>query len=334
MTAPRVLVVDDSAFARTLLARVLRETGAIDVVGSARNGNDALARIAELDPDVVTLDLTMPELDGIGVLRALQQRSRPRVIVVSISGVDSELGAEALALGAVDLVAKPTALASDRLAEIGTELVAKVLAIAEPAAEQPVLVRPVRAAARAELVMIGTSTGGPQALTQIVSALPRDLAAPVAIVLHIPPEYTGPLAERLDRISALHVVEASEGLVLEPGIVALARGGTHLRIEPAGGRLVAALSPLPIRTFTPSVDELFTSGARAVGSRALGVVLTGMGDDGLAGARAIAGAGGTLVTEAAATCVVYGMPRCVHEAGLGAASVPLHHIAQEIASRV
>jgi two-component system chemotaxis response regulator CheB len=334
MKLPRVLVVDDSAFARTLLTRVLRDSGAIDVVGTARDGTDALAKINELDPDVITLDLTMPVLDGIGVLRALEHRPRPRAIVVSISGVDSELGAEALTLGAVDLVAKPTALASERLAEIGTELIAKILAIATPVAERAPVAQPSPHLHRVELVMIGTSTGGPQALTQIVTALPRDLAAPVAMVLHIPPEYTGPLAERLDRASPLHVVEASEGLVLEPGLVVLARGGTHLRIVSVGGRLVTALSPLPVRAFTPSVDELFTSGARAVGRGALGVVLTGMGDDGLEGSRAVAAAGGSLVTESAATCVVYGMPRSVYEAGLGAASVPLPMIAQEIARRV
>lgn len=334
MTAPRVLVVDDSAFARTLLSRVLRESGAIDVVGTARDGRDALDKIDELDPDVITLDLTMPELDGLGVLRALRRRRRPRAIVVSISDVDSELGAEALSLGAVDLVAKPTALASDRLADIGDALIAKILAIAAPRVVEPAIAPAARPARRAELVTIGTSTGGPQALTQIVSALPADLAAPVMIVLHIPAEYTGPLAERLDRASPLHVVEARDGLVLEPGLVVLARGGTHLRVEQAGGRLVTSLSPLPARAFTPSVDELFLSGARAVGAGALGVILTGMGDDGLEGARAIAAAGGSLVTEAAATCVVYGMPRCVHEADLGDASVPLHGIAQEIASRV
>lgn len=333
MTPPRVLVVDDSAFARTLLSRVLRDSGQIDVVGTARDGNDALAKIAELDPDVVTLDLTMPELDGIGVLRALGGRARPRVLVVSISGVDTELGAEALSLGAVDLVTKPTAVASDRLGEIASELLAKIAAITERWPSTAAQIAAPRAMARAELVMIGTSTGGPQALTQIVSALPASLRAPVAMVLHIPAEYTAALAERLDRASPLHVVEASEGLALEPGLVVLARGGTHLRVEARSGKLVATLGTYPKRAFIPAVDELFLSGARAVGAGALGVVLTGMGDDGLEGARAISAARGGLITEAASTCVVYGMPRSVYEAGLGAQSVPLHRIAEEIATR-
>jgi len=334
---PRVLVVDDSAFARTVLSRLLRASNKIDVVATARDGHDALERIAALDPDVVTLDLTMPDVDGIAVLRALQGRDRPRVIVVSISTIDTEIGAEALMLGAIDLVSKPTALANDRLNEIGDELIAKVLAAASGYAPR-VPVRAVTAPiARvdhaADLVMIGTSTGGPQALTRLMAGLPARLSAPVAIVLHIPIGYTASLAQRLDKLSPLEVLEAADGLELRPGRAVLARGGMHLRIERAGATLVARLAATPMRQFTPSVDELFISGAAAVGSGALGVVLTGMGDDGLAGARAIANAGGSLLTEAAASCVVYGMPRCVQEAGLGATEVALDVMAQEIAKR-
>ncbi len=331
---PRVLIVDDSAFARTVLSRLLRASGEVDVISTARDGNDALAKIAALDPDVITLDLTMPELDGIGVLRVLAGRVRPRVIVVSISGVESDLGAEALMLGAIDLVTKPTALANDRLHAIGTELVAKVVAAVGPpfilSAQPRSLPIP---EGRAELVMIGTSTGGPQALTRLVAALPAEIAAPIAIVLHIPPGYTEALANRLDRISKLRVIEAADGLELVSGQVMLARGGAHLRVIRYNGSLFAEVSPLPFRPFAPSVDELFLSGARAVGARALGVVLTGMGDDGLEGSRAIAAAGGSLLTESAESCVVYGMPRAVQEAGLGAASVALDDVASEIARR-
>ncbi len=331
---PRVLIVDDSAFARTVLSRLLRASGEVDVIGTARDGNEALEKITALDPDVVTLDLTMPELGGIGVLRALAGRVRPRVIVVSISGVESDLGAEALMLGAVDLVTKPTALANDRLHAIGTELVAKVVASVGPpfvlARQPPPLAIP---EGRAELVMIGTSTGGPQALTKLIAALPAEITAPIAIVLHIPPGYTEALAARLDRISKLRVVEASDGLELMRGRVMLARGGSHLRVVRHGGSLFAEVSGMPFRPFAPSVDELLLSGARAVGARGLGIILTGMGDDGLEGARALAAAGGSLITEAPETCVVYGMPRSVQEAGLGAASVRLDDVASEIARR-
>jgi two-component system, chemotaxis family, protein-glutamate methylesterase/glutaminase len=332
---PRVLVIDDSAFARTVLSRVLRASGAIDVVATARDGRDALERIEALDPDVITLDLTMPDVDGIAVLRALAGRRRPRALVVSVSGIDTELGVEALSLGAVDVITKPTALASDRLTELGDELIAKVIAIArEVAAPVPPIVSPaLPRAAAAELIMIGTSTGGPQALTMLIAALPAELAAPVAVVLHIPYGYTQPLAARLDKLTPLRVVEAHDGLELVPGLVAIARGGVHLRVQREGAALRARLAALPVQSFVPSVNELFRSGAAAVGAGALGVVLTGMGDDGLDGARTIAAAGGRLLTEAASTCVVYGMPRCVYDAGLGAEAVPLDQMAREIAKR-
>ena len=332
---PRVVVVDDSAFARTVLSRLLRASGAIDVVATARNGHDALERIAALDPDVVTLDLTMPELDGIGVLRALGGRPRPRVLVVSISGVDTELGVEALALGAADVITKPTALASDRLTELGDELIAKVTAVARGIIAPPLpppRVSTARPTSAVRLIMIGTSTGGPTALTMLIAGLPARLSAPVAVALHIPPGYTHALAARLDKQSPLRVVEAEDGLALVPGLVALAPGGIHLRVERDGDALRARLSTRPL-PYMPSVDELFRTGAAAVGAGALGVVLTGMGDDGLAGAREIAAAGGSLITEAASTCVVYGMPRCVYDAGLGAHSIPLDQMAREIANR-
>jgi two-component system chemotaxis response regulator CheB len=256
------------------------------------------------------------------------------VLVVSISGVETDLGIEALSLGAVDVITKPTALASDRLAELGDQLIAKVIAVSRPPVEHPVLPPRVRRmAARTELIMIGTSTGGPQALTVVIAGLPATLAAPVTVVLHIPVGYTRGLAARLDRLTPLQVVEAHDGLALVPGMVALAPGGMHLHVERDGAALTARLAAVPSGSFVPSVDELFRSGAAAVGAGALGVVLTGMGSDGLAGARLIAAAGGTLLTESASTCVVYGMPRSVYDAGLGAQAVPLDRMAQEIADR-
>jgi two-component system chemotaxis response regulator CheB len=331
-------VIDDSAFARTVIARLLRASGKIDVVGTTQDGRAGLERIAALDPDVVTLDLMMPGVDGLAVLRGLQGRSRPRVIVVSISTIDTELGAEALSLGAIDLITKPTGLGTDRLHEIGGELVAKVLAaaagylVAAPApAPRAVASVPTGNVA---LVVIGTSTGGPQALSRVMAGLPATLAAPVAIVLHIPAGYTEALARRLDKASPLHVVEARNGLELRPGCAVLAPGGLHLRIARDGHVLRAHVGVAPARPFVPSVDELFTSAAVAVGAGALGVVLTGMGDDGLIGARAIAAAGGSLLTEDASTCVIYGMPRCVDAAGLGATSVPIDDMAAEITRRV
>ena len=333
MTPPRVLVVDDSAFARTVLSRVLRASGSIDVIGTARDGDDALEQIEAFDPDVVTLDLTMPGRDGLGVLRALNGRTRPRVIIVSVSTIDSAPAAEALSLGAIDIISKPSALASDRLYEIGNELVVKVLAAASPPPAVKIIAAPTPAAPLAhpiELVLIGTSTGGPQALTRVLAALPENLAAPVAMVLHIPVGYTEALAHRLDQVSRLEVVEAVEGIELRPGRAVLARAGMHLKVRRTGDRLTGHLDVLPARPHTPSVDELFLSAAHAIGANTLGIVLTGMGDDGLEGSRAIAAAGGMLLTEAPSSCVVYGMPRVVYEAGLGARQVPLGLVPEEI----
>ncbi len=336
---PRVLVVDDSAFARTVLSRMLKASGAIDVIGTARDGTEALAQIEAADPDLVTLDLTMPDQDGLDVLRALQGRQRPRVLVVSVSTIDSAAGVEALTLGAIDVVSKPTALASDRLYELGSELVTKVLAATAGLDTPPPPPLPAPAANRVlagptELVLIGTSTGGPQALTRVLAALPADLDAAVAVVLHIPVGYTEALARRLDQSSPLEVVEAHDGVEMRHRRVVLARAGMHLKLDRNGDTLVGRLDAVPIQPHVPSVDELFKSGARVAGATCLGVVLTGMGDDGLEGAREIAAGGGALLTESASSAVVYGMPRVVFEAGLGARQATLDHIPSEIIRHV
>jgi two-component system chemotaxis response regulator CheB len=339
MSAPpiRVLVVDDSAFARKVVREVLSADAGIEVVGIARDGLDALEQITRLDPDVVTLDLLMPNLDGVGVLHALDGRSRPRVVVVSTSDEDSPLAVEALQAGAIDVVHKPTALATDRLYELSTELVEKVkvaaIATSRPVPRPPSVPAavPPKTGTSTGIVVLGTSTGGPQALTRLLAELPADLPVPLAIVVHMPPGYTAPLAERLDRACAIHVVEATPGLPLRPGVAVIARAGIHLRIAGEERAPQAQLDMTPLeKPHRPSVDVLFTTAAKVFGSRVLGVVLTGMGDDGLAGARTIHAAGGRLLTEAESSCVVYGMPRVVDEARLGATSATLEQMAATI----
>ncbi len=331
----RVLVVDDSAFARKVLRQVLSNAEGVEVVGVARDGLDALEKVAELSPDVLTLDLVMPGLDGLGVLRALTPgASAPRVVVVSSAGEESELAVAALQAGAVELVHKPTALATERLYELGSELVEKVRtaaravarAVPEPTpAASPAA--PVTRAAAKRLVVVGTSTGGPQALTRLLSELPVDFPSPVALALHIPTGYTEAVAKRLDAHCALEVLEAVDGLELRPGRVVLARSGQHLKLERHGPLTLARLDRHPLRTaHHPCVDILFESAARTWGADAVGLVLTGMGDDGLLGARAIRDAGGTVLTESESSCVVYGMPRAVNEAGLATASAPLEDL--------
>jgi two-component system chemotaxis response regulator CheB len=269
---------------------------------------------------------------------------------------------EALALGAVDLVHKPTALASDQLYDMGSEIVAKVLTAAgarvlrgpDPK-PQPAATGAARgsaasatasgasapvARARVRLIVVGASTGGPQALARLVAALPADLPVPVAVVLHLPAEYTDTFARRLASLAAVEVVEAADRMPLRPGLVMVSRGGIHLKIERSkraadAGGLVARLDPSPIdSTHRPSVDALFESAAEVVGSAVLGVVLTGMGDDGLRGASRIREAGGAVVTEAESSCVVYGMPRVVREANLAVAEAPIDRMAELILGRL
>jgi two-component system, chemotaxis family, protein-glutamate methylesterase/glutaminase len=344
VTAPRrirVLVVDDSAFARKVLRETLQTSPALEVVGIARDGLEALEKIAELAPDVVTLDLIMPNLDGLGVLRALPAGGGgPRVVVVSISDGNSVLGIDALRMGAVDLVQKPTALATDRLYELGAELVAKVIAAAGarvPAAASAEVARaPSRpSSGRVKLVVIGTSTGGPQALTSLLPALPGNLPCAVAVALHIPVGYTPALAHRLDEACALRVVEAVNGAPLAAGEVVIAPGGLNLRIEGSAVGLRARVDVEGAESmFRPSVDRLFESAAATLGTGVLGVVLTGMGDDGLAGAREIRRLGGRVLTEAEESCVVYGMPRAVAEAGFSDGVVRLGGMAEAIVGRL
>lgn len=337
----RVLVVDDSAFARKVLRQALETQPNIEVVGIAADGLEALEKIGVLAPDVVTLDLMMPQLDGVGVLRELSALSAaPRVLVVSFSSGESELVLEALQLGAVDFLQKPTALATDRLYELSDELVAKVVAAANARrtslSPSPSSVQsPQRLFTSREILVVGTSTGGPQALTRLVAALPAQFPIPIAIALHIPAEYTAALAQRLDAGSALHVVEASQGLAFTPGLVVLARGGRDLQVERQGAALLARLTPPSAGSlYVPSVDVLFQSAARACGARTLAAVLTGMGNDGLAGARAVVAAGGAVLTEAESSSVIYGMPRCVREEGLAVEEAPLDELAAALVRRL
>jgi two-component system chemotaxis response regulator CheB len=342
----RVLVVDDSAFARKVMREVLEADPRFEVVGTARDGLDGLEKITELQPDVVTLDLVMPNLDGVGLLKALAGltiATLPRVVVVTMTDDSSDIAVSALQNGAIALVHKPTALATDRMFELADELRAVVAAAvsARPRASSPLSVRSpagkavvASAPPTCRLVAIGTSTGGPQALTLLLGQFPKDFPVPIAIALHIPVGYTEALSRRLDGASALEVIEAFDGIELIPGRAVIARAGMHLAVE-AGTPPRGRLSLLPLdKPHRPSVDVLFESAAKALGVGCMGVVLTGMGDDGLIGARAMREAGGVVLTEAEASCVVYGMPRSVKEAGMSSGEAELEEMAAEIQRRL
>jgi len=337
----RVLVVDDSAYVRKVVSEMLSRSPFIEVAGVARDGAEALERAAELRPDVITCDLNMPELDGVGFITAQMARAPVPIVIISIAAGAGEQVLAALDAGAVDFVQKPTALATERLMEMADELIDKVKAAAAAPrraarAAKPmsvVVARPPRGAF--DVVVIGVSTGGPQALKHLVPSLPADFPLPIAMVMHMPPGYTEMYARKLDEMSPLSVVEADEGTPVVAGMVLLAPAGRHLTFRREGGDVRAHLDVLPLDTpHRPSVDALFHSAAEVFGARVLGVVMTGMGSDGREGAAWIKARGGCILTEAEESCVVYGMPRSVVEAGLSDEQRPLEQLAQAIMERI
>lgn len=339
----RVLVVDDSAYVRKVISQMLIRSPFIEVVGAARDGEEALELVDRLKPDVITLDLNMPRLDGVGFLKAQMARRPVPVVICSIAGESGENALAAFDAGAVDFVQKPTALATDKVFEIAADLVEKVKAAAAvplarigtaPPALEPIVSMPalVSAAAKFDMLVIGVSTGGPQALKWLVPRLPKEFPIPVAMVLHMPVGYTEMYAKSLNDLSQLEVREAVEGDEVKRGLALLAPAGRHLSfVRQSDGKVLAHLDARPFDTpHRPAVDVLFRSAAEVFGPRVLGVVMTGMGSDGRAGSECIKAQGGQIFTEAESSCVVYGMPRSVVEAGWSDRVVPLDQLAKTI----
>jgi len=343
----RVLIVDDSAYIRKVVKKMLSRSPFIDVVGTAYDGEEALTMVEQLNPDVVTLDMVMPQMDGLTFLKKQMRRKPVRVLIVSITSESSERVLESLECGAIDFVQKPTALATDKIFEISDELIAKVKAVAQVPTTAlwsgptipnlvPSFIGKPAGRKTVDIVVIGISTGGPQALRTIIPQLPADFPVPIAIVLHMPIGYTKMYAEKLNEISAIEVVEAREGEQLRPGLVMLAPAGKHLKLVRLDKKTVVAyLDMKPYTTLhRPSVDILFQSTAEVFQRRVLGIVMTGMGSDGKQGAAWIKSQGGFIFTEAEESCVVYGMPHVVDEAGLSDKSVPLDLMSQRILEMV
>ena len=345
----RVLIVDDSVVIRRLITQALSEDADLEIVGTAPNGSVALAKIPQVNPDVVTLDIEMPEMDGLETLRQIR-KLYPRLCVIMFSAL-TERGAaktlEALSLGANDYVTKTANAGSldKSLENLRSELTPKIrqffrLKGSAPVSEvQPLLVPNPQARrnleAKKEIIAIGVSTGGPNALAEIFPLFPADLPCPIVIVQHMPPIFTRLLAQRLQSCSHIHVEEARQGMPIEPGKAVVAAGGFHLVLKRSGAAIVAALdeSP-PVNSCRPAVDVLFASVAEIYGSRALGVILTGMGQDGLSGVRQIKARGAAVIAQDKATSVVWGMPGFVAQAGLADVVVPINEITREILKRV
>ncbi|HTM23323.1 MAG TPA: chemotaxis-specific protein-glutamate methyltransferase CheB [Kofleriaceae bacterium] len=348
----RVLVIDDSPYNRESIRQILEHAPGVRVVGHASDGNEGLRQVIALEPDIITLDLEMPRMDGYTFLRILMSR-RPTPVVVVSSHSHRESVFKALELGAVDFIAKPARPVAPELETIADELVAKVTQVAR--------LQPVRLRARPEtrasteraavvpppapaagpgaagralgLVCIGASTGGPPALKEIFEALPADLAVAVLVSQHMPPSFTGPFARRLDGAGGLRVREAADGDVLVAGTALVAPGSGSLVVSARpGGELAVTIEPAGAdRTrIVPSIDRMMDSAARAAGRNTLGVVLTGMGDDGSRGVQAIRAAGGVTMAESEKSAVIFGMPESAVRTGAVDEVLPLEAIAAAI----
>ncbi len=342
----RVLVVDDSTVVRRFLSNAIATDATLEVVGTAANGAIALQKIALLEPHVVTMDIEMPEMSGLEALKAIR-RTNPTLPVIMVSSL-TERGAvatlEALSLGATDYVTKPSGLSSagdsekehfvrdllPKLRGLGMRRIAT--SVARPAAPAPVRIRPAaRRSGRIEIVAIGISTGGPNALAELIPALPADFPVPIVIVQHMPPLFTKLLAERLAAKSAIRVREGTAGEPLTAGTVTIAPGNQHMVIERTAAGPHVGLNQGPLEnSCRPAADVLFRSASDAYKAGVLAVVMTGMGQDGLHGCEAVIERGGQVFVQDEKSSIVWGMPGFVAEAGLADEIVPLNQMAPAI----
>ena len=332
----RVLVVDDSPLVRQILVDMLRKEPDIDVVGYARDGEEALLRIAELNPDVVTLDVEMPRLDGLGCLRELMAtRPVPTVMVSTLTGKGTSATVEALSLGAVDVVLKPDNGSISTLRGVREDLVAKIrqASVARVHKTLRSVARPARSVPKSDrVVLLASSTGGPRSLAATFEGLPKDFPAPLLIVQHIPAAFVPSLAKRLDEMGKVAVREARPGDRPTPGVALLAPGGLHMAVG-ANGELRFDDGPT-LHGVRPAADRLFASAAEAFGARCVAAVLSGMGRDGADGALAIRRAGGTVLAEDESTCTIYGMPKAAVAAGAVERSVKIEGMGEALTDAV
>jgi len=343
----RILVVDDSVVARRVISDILSEEVDFEVVGTAPNGKLALKKIERLAPDLVTLDIDMPELDGIETLAAIRQsHTGTRVIMVSNhTQRGASITVEALFLGASDYVTKAAKSSSRESAReyLREQLVPKVRALSFPATTDSLTIPArtriaparIRAAPAVKVVVIGASTGGPNALTEVLETFPANFPTPVLIVQHLPKNFTKFFAQRLDAACALTVREATDGARVAPGTVWIAPGDLHLEAHSTDRGVVLATNDGPlVNSCRPAADVLFRTAATCFGAATLAVVLTGMGQDGLDGCRRIREVGGQVIVQDKATSVVWGMPGQVTAAGLAEAVLPISDLGAEVIRRV
>ncbi|MFZ5811784.1 MAG: protein-glutamate methylesterase/protein-glutamine glutaminase [Thermodesulfobacteriota bacterium] len=352
-----VVVVDDSAFMRKAISTMLEKDPDIKVVATGRDGEEGLELVRKFNPDVVTLDIEMPRMDGLTALRhIMMEMPRPVLMVSSLTVEGAEATLKAMELGAVDFIPKQLSKVSLDIVKIEDDLRAKVKLIAKRKVRPPSPARSLTAQAAAlarqaasdrpadrrppqqpsgpqlrDLVAIGVSTGGPPAVQKVLARLPKDFPAGIVIAQHMPAAFTGPFAKRLDGVCAISVKEAEHGERLMPGVAYISPGGRHLRIEQKISRIDLAITDEPREAlYKPSANVMIESVAQGVGRRGLGVILTGMGSDGMEGVRTLKGKGGRALAQSDATCVVYGMPKAVVDAGLADEIVDIDDMGEAI----
>ncbi|MFD1254749.1 Chemotaxis response regulator protein-glutamate methylesterase [Devosia equisanguinis] len=336
----KVLVVDDSALIREVLTRMLSRDGDIDVVGTATDPIDAREKIKQLNPDVVTLDIEMPNMNGLAFLEKLMRlRPTPVVMVSTLTKKGASETLLALELGAVDFVAKPSAEFAGGIDAFGAGLRDKIRAAAKSdvrgqasRVDAPKVAIRTAAAPDGALIAIGASTGGVEAIRTVLTNMPAD-CPPIVIAQHMPAGFTGRFAARLDELCALKVAEAEDRMPLLPGHAYVAPGDFHLRVERSSGQLKCRLGQDGLESgHRPSVDVLFTSVAKTVGAMAVGAILTGMGRDGARGLKLMREAGAYTVGQSQASALVYGMPRVAFEEGAVVEQAPIDQIAGRLAN--
>lgn len=341
----KVLIVDDSAYNRKAITAMLESSG-IKVAGTAVDGEDAIKKVITLKPDIITLDLEMPKMDGFTFLRVMMSKFPIPTIVISSRSEDKNVF-KALELGAVDFIAKPTHHVSAELMNIREELLYKIGMAGQVRMERVKVVQPHFAErplkritvdmppVEFSMVVIGASTGGPPAIQTVLSMLPADVPAAVAISQHMPAGFTRTFAERLDRLSPIHVKEADDGEAVRPGCVLLSPGGYHLTFARRGATVNACLlKGAGGDRYTPSVDRMFISASEAFGEKLVGVVMTGMGNDGKEGIVSIKTRGGKTIAQSEDTSVIFGMPREAISTGMVDRILPLQRIAEGITAMV
>lgn len=342
----RVLIVDDSAFMRIALKRIIDSEAAFQVVATASSGRDALTMIPALDPDVITLDVHMPGMDGLQTLRHIMNDfPRPVIMVSALTETDAEITLNALSIGAFDCVPKQLSDSSLEIAHIRADLVSKIHAAAafrHPTPENPLFrkpAQPVRVSrpstppGNPAIVAIASSTGGPRALEEILPRFPADFPLPILVVQHMPPGFITSFARRLSSLCTIDVHEARHLEIVHPGVAYISPSAMHMRIQrrTEGGQVFILLDRIRGNALhMPSADLLFESVARVYGNCALGVILTGMGCDGAQGVQAIYRAGGITIGQDEASCTVYGMPRACADLGVLTRTLPLSQIPEQI----